>query len=249
MGLRPERIGATRWRASRLLKKAMNSSFHPRNSRRPRPATGCARLCCLAAALALAGCARPQVIAFAVPPLTCPGGEAVVTWAVEGRASLRVTRADDTWDEGEVFSKGQRRVVTREATRFLLTALDARPEEKNAYAMATLDVPDGEREAPAECQGSQCRASFEIGPVAGLRVLELSRPTLIVGGQERPARVCATSPAGQRSCVDPEGSLRVDTPAPGPWLLEADSSDGDSVPPRIHLHLAFSCPASPPRSP
>jgi hypothetical protein len=226
----------------------MQSSFHPRNSRRGRSATSAARLGCLGAALGLACCARPQVIAFSVPPLTCPGGEVVVAWAVEGRASLRATRADDSWDEGEVPSRGQRRVVTREATRFLLTALDARPEEKSAYAMGTLDLPDGEREVPAECEGTHCRGTFEIGPADGLRVLELSKPTLIVSGVERSTRVCATSPAGLRSCVDAEQSLRVDTPAPGQWVLEAESNESDPVPPRLHLHFAFSCPATPPGS-
>jgi len=191
-----------------------------------------------------AGCARPQVLRLVVPPMACPDQELVVSWEVKGRAALRAARGEKDWDEGEVPSRGQRTLAISQTTTFTLKALDARPEEKNAYRTARTQVPQlyENRAAPASCdEAGKCLGSFVLPETDGMRVVKLSDPTLVVRGQAQPVTICISSPAAQRTCVEPGSSAPLDTPAAGTWTLEASLPAPSPTPPQLRIHLDLNC--------
>jgi len=191
-----------------------------------------------------AGCVRPQVLELIVPAMACPDREVVVSWKVEGRAALRASRGERDWDEGEVPARGQRKLAVSQTTSFTLIALDARPEQKSAYRTAQTRVPQlyENRAAPASCDpAGKCVGSFVVPETGGLRVLALSDPTLVVRGQAQPTAICISSPAAQRTCVEPGSKASLDTPAAGTWTLEASLPAPPPTPPQLRIHLDLSC--------
>jgi hypothetical protein len=194
-------------------------------------------------ALIAMGCAHPQVISLEAPDTACPGQPVEVRWQVDGRASLRVSRAEDDWDEGEVPPTGRRAIVTPRVTTLTVTALEATPEKKNAYRSRTIDVPrlDDDRAALATCDASgHCQGSFELPAIHPLRVVKLSGPTYRQGVVVQPTNVCVAPPGAARTCVAPETSAALDVAAGGKWTLESDLPP-NTTPPELRIHLDLLC--------
>jgi hypothetical protein len=189
------------------------------------------------------GCTRPQVVSLEAPDTACPGQHVEVQWKVDGRASLRVARAEGDWDEGEVPSTGRRALMTDRPTTLTLTALEARPEMKNAWRSRTIDVPRlaDDRAALATCDASgHCEGSFELPPVEHLRVVGLSGPTYRQGVVVQPTRICVTAPGAPPACVAPGESVPLAVSAGGKWTLQADLPP-NTIPPELRIRLDLRC--------
>jgi hypothetical protein len=195
------------------------------------------------------GCVQSQVVSLAVPPLACPDQRISIEWEAIGRASLRAARAKNDWQEMEVPSRGRLQLMAVQTTMFTLRALDAKASRKSAYRSATLQVPltEQDRAVRASCdEDGRCRGSFVLPEVSMMKVVKLSEPTLVVGGQAQALALCVTPPPGGQSCLEPAASTAIDTPATGTWTLEArlppeQMPPEQTPPPQLRIHLGLRC--------
>jgi hypothetical protein len=204
----------------------------------------------------LMGCAHHRLVRFELDrTLACPGQDVVVTWEVDGRATLAVvngpsepTAAQIQAAEKPVSSKATQTFRVTETTWFVIRAVDANQAKDPWHGTKHVDVPtdaDEQKAATTTCSGTTCSGTFTVHAAHdAAKVTRISSPTLKQSGASHPATICVTHGALNTTCIAADHDLATDVPAAGEWTLSTTLPAGvpTSPPPGISVLVHITCP-------